>query len=185
MGIDNFKWDDQDRSVSWLYNGKHITKKYDNAYFASLNNEKQYVVVEAGQNYSPDLIFYLSFEGKQIFNLDKVNDKISWQLQDHLIQVNCKNILNAQIYPEQGVAIVISKENQFEKVLKGYAMDGTLLFVKHPPQGFDFSYLSTLKNQPSVVCEGDEDHTDVYGRSGWSFIIDTKTGDMTKGNLAY
>ncbi|WP_055109360.1 hypothetical protein [Paenibacillus ihumii] len=84
------------------------------------------MVVEAGQNYSQDQIFYLSFEGKQIF-----------------------------------------------------------LFVERPPQGFDFNYLSTLKNQPSVVCEGDEDNTDIYRRNGWSFIIDTKTGDMTKGNLAY
>lgn len=54
MNTDNFKWDDEKRSVSWLFNGKHITKRYDDAYFASLNNEKQYVVVEAGQNYSQD-----------------------------------------------------------------------------------------------------------------------------------
>ncbi|MEK4509228.1 hypothetical protein [Paenibacillus sp. FSL K6-2524] len=85
MNTDNFKWDDEKRSVSWLFNGKHITKRYDDAYFASLNNEKQYVVVEAGQNYSQDQIIYLSFEGKQIFNIDKVND-ISRGLQDDSTQ---------------------------------------------------------------------------------------------------
>lgn len=185
MSTDNFKWDDEKRSVSWQFNGKHITKRYDDAYFSSLNNEKQYVVVEAGQNYSQDRIFYLSFEGKEIFNIDMVNDMMSWQLQDELIQVNCKNIVSAQIYMEQDVVLVISKENRVENVLKGYAMDGTLLFVKHPPQGFGFAYLSTIRNQPSVVCNGDKDNTDGYGRNSWNFIINTKTGDMTKGNLAY
>jgi hypothetical protein len=60
-----------------------------------------------------------------------------------------------------------------------------LLFEKEPPQGYTFMYLSTSRNHPSVVCDGGENNADAYGRSTWRFAINTKTGDMTKENLAY
>lgn len=185
MNVEDFKWDDVKQCVSWGYNGHHIINKYDNAYFASLNLENQYVIVEVGKNFTQDQLYYLSFNGKQIFLVDKVNDKVSWWLQDQLFEVNCEHILSAQIYFHEGVVIVISMENQIGKSLKGYKMDGTLLFVKHPPEGFDFNYLSTFNKQPSVICSGDKDSIDAYGRNSWNFIINTRTGEMIKGNLAY
>ena len=81
--------------------------------------------------------------------------------------------------------MVITVSNQVDRKLKGFALDGTLLFEKEPLQGYSFKNLSTLNNQPSVVCDGGETNADAYGRSRWHFAIDTKTGDMTKENLAY
>lgn len=185
MTVANFKWDDVNRSISWMYNGLHLIKRYDHAYFASLNMENQYVVVEAGKNYAQDQLYFLSFDGREIFKVDKANDTVSWLLQNHLIEVHCKHIINAQIYLHEGIVVTITLENQLEKVLKVYKMNGSLLFVNHPPAGFDFSYLSTFNKQPSVVCNGDKNNTDAFNRTTWNFIIDTTTGEMTKANLAY
>ncbi|GJM68443.1 hypothetical protein HMSSN036_06590 [Paenibacillus macerans] len=185
MDVENFKWDSDNQNVSWSFNGKPIIKTFHNAYFASINNQRQYVIVEAGQNYSQDQIYYISFDGSTLFAMDKSNGKISWQLKDQHVELNCKVILHAQIYFEQNLVIILSSEKQNEKVLKGFSLDGTPLFVNQPPQGFDFNYLSIFNNQPSVVCDGDKAHTDAYNRNRWHFIINNQTGEMTRGNLAY
>ena len=185
MAVENFIWDSESQSVSWTYNGKEVKEKFENAHFASLNTQKNFIYVEAGQNFSQDQIYHLSFDGKLMFSFDKVSGKVSWQHQARLIEVNCKNIVSAQLYTEQDVFIVVSVPNQTDKRLQGFALDGSLLFEKDPPQGYDFMYLSISRNQPSVVCDGGKSNSDAYGRSTWHFAIDTKTGDMTKENLAY
>ena len=185
MTIENFIWDSQNQYVSWIYGGKVIKETFENAYFASINEQKNFVYVEAGQNYSQDQVYYLSFDGKRIFMFDKVKGKVSWLYQNTLIEINCKSIEHAQLYVEQAVIMVITVSNQVDRKLKGFALDGTLLFEKEPLQGYSFKNLSTLNNQPSVVCDGGETNADAYGRSRWHFAIDTKTGDMTKENLAY
>lgn len=185
MIIENFIWNSQNQSVSWTYNGKVIKETFDNAHFAFVNAQKNLVYVEAGQNYDQDQVYHISFDGKLIFTLDKVSGKVSWLYQDQLIKVDCKNIMNAQLYIGQGIVIVITAPNQADRKLQGFSLDGKLLFEKAPPQGYSFVHLSTSKNQPSVVCDGGKANADVYGRSSWHFAIDTKIGDMTKENLEY
>ena len=46
-------------------------------------------------------------------------------------------------------------------------------------------YLSRCNNLPSVVCDGGKVDIDPYGRNNWHFNIDLKTGEMSKGSLAY
>lgn len=185
MIVENFIWDSENQSVSWTYNGKVIKKRFENAHFASVNVQQNFVYVEAGQNYSQDQVYNLSFDGKRIFTFDKVSGKVSWLYQDQMVEVDCKNIINAQRYIGQDVVIVIATTGQSDRKLQGFALDGTLLFEKEPPQAYSFVHLSTLNDQPYVVCDGGETNADTYGRSSWNFIIDTKTGDKTKENLAY
>lgn len=184
MTVENFIWDSQNKSVSWIYDGVVIKEIFENAHFASVNKEKNFVYVEAGENYSQDQIYHLSFDGKRIFIFDKVNDIVSWLHKDQMVEVNCKNIVNAKFYNGQ-VVIIITESNGVDRRLQGFALDGTLLFEKEAPQGYKFDYLSTSKNKPSVVCDGGKTNVDDYGRSSWHFTINTKTGDMTKENLAY
>ncbi|WP_113674314.1 hypothetical protein [Vallitalea guaymasensis] len=185
MTVENFVWDSQNQSVSWIYNGKVIKETFENAYFASVDLQKNYVYVEAGQNYSRDQFYNLSFEGKRIFIFDKVSGKISWIHQNQLVEIHCKNTLNAQIYIEQNVIIIITGPNQTAINIKGFTLDGRLVFEKEPPKGYKYMYLSNYKNQPSIVCDGGENNVDDYGRSRWHFVINVNTGDMTKENLAY
>lgn len=185
MIVENFIWDSQNQIVSWTYGKKLIKETIKNVHFASVNEEKSYVYVEAGQNYSQDQVYHLSFDGRKIFILDKVNGKVSWFHQDQLVEIDCKNVVNAQLYDGQVVIIIIKASNQDDGKLQGFALDGNLLFEKEAPQGYSFVYLSTSKNLPSVVCDSDKTNADAYGRSRWHFAIDTKTGDMTKENIAY
>lgn len=185
MNVRNFIWDSQNQSVSWEYNGEIIKERYENAYFATVNTQKNFVYIEAGQNYHQDQVYHISFDGKRIFTLDKLSSKVSWLYQNKIVEVACKNIVNAQFYIEKGIIMVITDSSQSHRKLKGFRLDGTVLFENEPPHGYSFVNLSTYKDEPSVVCDGGKSNADAYGRSCWHFAIDIKTGDMTKENLAY
>lgn len=185
MSIENFIWDKQNESVSWSYNGKIIMKRYENMHFAYLDLKENYILVKTGKNYNIEQFYHISFEGKHIFSVDMISGKVGWQLQDRQIEVHCKNIVSAELYIKHGIIMIISAENQMEKMLKGFALDGTLLFEKKPPKGYTFHYLSASNNLPTVVCSGGKENADAYGRNLWHFSINPQTGEMLKISLAY
>lgn len=185
MNIENFIWDNKNQSVSWIYDGKIIKEVYENAYFAAVNSKQNFVYIMAGQNYSQDQLYYLSFDGKRIFTFDKLSGKVSWLYQNKIVEVTCENIVNAQLYIEKGVIIVITASSHSNGKLQCFALNGILLFEKESPHGYSFEYLSTCMNEPSVVCDAGKTNADSYGRTSWHFTIDIKTGNMTKANLAY
>jgi hypothetical protein len=65
-----------------------------------------------------------------------VRGKVSWLYQDKIVEANCENIVNAQFYIEQRVIIIITASSQSHRQLQGFALDGTLLFEKEPPQAY-------------------------------------------------
>lgn len=185
MSIQNFVWDKQNYTVSWYFNGKTIKKRFENLYFAYLNTEENYISLKIGKSFIVERVYYISFEGQEIFTFNKVDGNIRWQYNKQLISINCPNTENAQIYLNNDIVVTIVLTNQLDKMIKGFALDGKLLFEKEPPKGYIFKYLSTSKNLPAVVCDGGQSNADKYGRSTWHFAINTKTGDMSKVSLAY
>ena len=61
--MDNFTWDFGSKLVKWNNEGVEIEKRVDNAFFATVNEDKQLIYVEAGENYNQDSIFYFSYDG--------------------------------------------------------------------------------------------------------------------------
>ena len=185
MSIQNYIWDKQNHTVSWSFNGKIIKKSFKNMHFSYLNTEENFVIIKVGKNFIVEQVYYISFEGKEIFSFDKENSKISWLYNNQLIAINCPNAESAQIYFANGIVMAITAISKIDKKIVGYTIDGSLLFEKEPPVGYQFVRLSTYKNLPAVVCDGGDANADAYGRSTWHFAINTKTSDMTKENLAY
>jgi hypothetical protein len=183
MEVKDFIWDLD--IVSWSYNEKNIKIQFSNINFANVDSVKNYVYIVCGENFSEDQVYYLSFEGKQIFAYDKKSGKISWDYKDRLVEINCKNITSAKLESKDGIVLVISGSQNSNEKLLGFTLDGVQLFEKAPPKGYHFLYFSSVSNRLSIVCEGGKDQADAYGRNNWHFVIDTKIGEMVKSNLAY
>ena len=185
MSIENFIWDKQNQSVSWVYNGKVVKKRYEDLNSSSPDLEDNYIFISTGKDFRVDQVYYLSFEGEQIFTCDRVNGKVCWKYDNRLFEVGFKNLDSAEIYLNNDIVIVVIATNPADKILKGYALDGKLLFEINPPNGYKFEYLSFIDNSPTVVCNGGNINADAYGRSEFHFKIDTKTGVLEKIGLAY
>ena len=82
---------------------------------------------------------------------------------------------------EDKYMIIMSNDSK----VQGLGFDSKILFTCHIPYGYTPVYLTDGGGKQIVVCDGDEKHTDAYGRFSFNFYIDTTTGQLTKGTLAY
>ncbi|RIW30388.1 hypothetical protein D3H55_16755 [Bacillus salacetis] len=165
--------------------GTVIKNNYEHAYFATINENEDYVFVEAGENYEQERVYYISFDGDQIFSFDKLTGNVSWLNRNKQIQIKCKNAIGAHRYSEHNIIIVVNQNGISATKLNGYALDGTLLFEKDSSDGFDFVYLTTFRSSPYIVYDGGKANADSFGRSWWNFSIDPRSGKLNKEHLAY
>ncbi|WP_113929483.1 hypothetical protein [Bacillus sp. P14.5] len=185
MAIKNFKWDSQSQSVCWVYNGTTIKSTYEHAYFATLDENENYVFVEAGENNNQEQMYYISFDGKPIFSFDRLTGTVSWLNGNKQVQINALNAIGAHRYSEHNLIIVVKQSGPSATKLCGYSTDGILLFESDSPEGFVFVYLTTFKSSPYIVYDGGKAYADPYGRSSWIFSVDPRSGKLNKENLAY
>jgi hypothetical protein len=185
MPFDNFTWNNKEECVSWIFEGRLLIRKFKNLQFASLNIENNYVYIEAGQNYKQDEIYYILENGNILFVCNKKENIISWRNDYSEINVLCDNIIATKYYINQYTILVIVLINISNTMLLGYQIDGTLLFRVSPPENYKLLYFSTFENNPAVIGERIKGFEDDYERSRCHFIINLKSGDLTKGTIAY
>lgn len=98
-------------------------------------------------------------------------------------KINVNDLKQVGFFPqEQRIFIICSCEKQ---ELLGYDLEGNYLFKVNNPIGFHMLYFTKLKDKIMVVCDGSKTHEDEYGRFRYNFFMDTNTGKLTKGGLAY
>jgi len=179
-GVD-YKFDSS--NVIWEYNSKKVELQISKINFVNVEKENRYIYIVCGENFSEDTIYYYSFEGNKIFSYDKIKGTVSWDYKGKSVELKCKDIINAKLFLEQEVVIILANgQNSKDRVI-GYNLEGGLKFEKYAPKDYKFLYLSTSSDKITVVCEGS--HSDSYGRNSWHFELDLSTGELTKINLAY
>lgn len=176
--MDNFTWDFGSKLVKWNNEGVEIEKRVDNAFFATVNEDKQLIYVEAGENYNQDSIFYFSYDGTLILSISKKENYVEWKFKNKNIEKRYENVSDAQIY-ESNIIILA------DETLYCYKINGELLFETNPDNGYKFIRLTTINNTPYVVCDGGSENADKFGRSSWNYEINIDKGVVLKKNLAY
>ena len=53
------------------------------------------------------------------------------------------------------------------------------------PKGFQLAYFEETKNNILIVCNGDTENTDKFGRDQKNFILDISTGELQENGIAY
>lgn len=181
MKIEGLVWDSN--SIRWI-NKREINKQINDIYFASINDELECICVEAGKNFILDEVYYFLADGDLLFTYNKTNNRVEWSYKGCLYKKQFLKIRQAQIYLKQKVVLVIEEQNNKDRII-GYNLEGVKVFCSFASDGYSMEYLSEINYAPVVVCSGDENHVDKYGRNRVNFIIDEKTGIMSKANLAY
>jgi|APDOM4702015159_1054818.scaffolds.fasta_scaffold00578_3 hypothetical protein len=181
MAFDNFEWNKEEGSISWTFQGESQTHKIRNLYYAALNLEQNYVYLETGKNYNQDEIYYLLEDGLILFKCNKDTNEILLRNNDSYTTIICKNIVNSSYSVKHQIALVITSNN---KIL-GYDIRGTSIFETPAPEEYCFLYFSTKNDKLVVIAEKTDGDEDEYGRNRRHFIIDEKSGKLSKSDLAY
>lgn len=169
--------------VFWIFGNERITIEIEDAFFISERKEMQLIEIEAGKNFIRNRVFYFNFAGELVLYYDLKLGTIEWTFQGNVKKITVKNVKQVGFFPqEQRIFIICSCGKQ---ELLGYDIEGKNLFKVDNPSEFEMLYFAELRDNIMVVCEGNKNQEDQYGRFRYNFYMDINTGKLTKGGLAY
>lgn len=169
--------------VSWIYNLKEINIEIEDAFFVSKSDETELITINTGKDFIGKKIYYYDYNGNFILTYDLELGTITWVYQGLRKNLNINNLKHVGYYPQNQRIFILCQNGKQE--LQGYNLDGKLLFSVNAPFGFEMRYFVQIDDQIAVVCDGDQNQQDEYGRFRFHFLIDIDNGRLTKGTLAY
>lgn len=164
--------------VSWIHDGQKIVVRVKDFIYAT-KKEGQYVYIECGKNHLLDNAYYYDLTGNLI---------LFYRIDEEILRIGNKRLhINdlklASFYPNQNIILLLVGDRK--KKIIGYNLEGIQLFETESPIGFEMKYFQTNGKEIYVVCDGDKQYADKYGRISYNFLIELRTGKLTKGTLAY
>lgn len=169
--------------ISWDSNNKNILIKVDNAFFASEDKKNEYIYIESGKNFIKDRVCYYDFNGNLDFLYDLKSGVIEWTYNDEKRKLVLNNLKEVGYYPKKNRILVLFSDEAPKA--QGYNLSGEYLYHIDAPTGYGMVYFGESDDSLLVVCDGDKQNEDKFGRFRVNFKIDIINGNLTKGNLAY
>lgn len=169
--------------VFWIFGNKRMAIEIEDAFFVSERKETQLIEIEAGKNFIRNRVFYFSFAGEPVLNYDLELGTVEWSFQGNIKKITVKNVKQVGFFPQELRIFIICSCGKQE--LLGYDIEGKYLFKVNSPSEFEMLYFAKLSDKIIVVCDGNKNQEDQYGRFRYNFFMDINTGKLTKGGLAY
>lgn len=171
--------------VTWKSNGRNIILNVDDAFFATENEKLELIEVESGKNFIATKVYYYSYDGSLVLYYDLNLNIVNWTYQGKHKNLFINQLKQVIFLPQKQKIFILSDGDGERQELYGYNVIGDCLFKVNQPVGFKMQYFACSKDQISIVCDGDKNHEDQYGRSRYNFLLDVNNGNLSKGNLAY
>lgn len=168
--------------ISWKFQGEIIELYIRDAFFATTDSTENYVYVESGEYFQTDRIYYFEPNGQLNFLFDEKQGKISWKFKGIKRIIQDTGDINVGYYPDKERILIL---NYSDALIKGYNLEGKLLFSVTEPNGYKMQYSSETDERLIIVCDKEDCAEDQYGRFRVNFYIDSFSGKLEKGNIAY
>lgn len=170
-------------SVSWIFDKKEIIIFAADVFFAAENKELNLVTIYTGKNFIEKKVLFYNFDGSLGLCYDLESSTIDWGVGGNSRHLCVKYMKQVGFFPQKERIFIVTGYNEQE--LHGYTLDGRRLFVANSPSGFEMKYFTIVNDRVTVVCDGNKENEDKYGRFRYNFYIDINNGKLTKGNIAY
>lgn len=166
--------------VTWSFGNKIIKIELDNVFYASSDEENEYISIECGTNFIKDSVYFYDFNGELQFSYILSLGVLNWNTSNVEKSLEIKNLKDVGYFPQKQRVFVLAGD-----CVQGYDLLGEFLYNIKSPNGYKMIYFGEYKDSLFVVCDGDKNHEDKFGRFRVNFIIDKDSGNLTKGELAY
>lgn len=178
--IKNLQYSNEE--VSWTFRKNEVHVKLNNAFFASVDHENNYIYVDCGENYETKQVYIFDFNGNILLNYDIEKGNIIWKFDNLEKEIQIQNLLLVGYFPRKNLLLIMYQGKQREVV--AFDLDGEFLYEVIKPDGFEIMYFQEFTDYVSVVCDGDDNQVDKFGRGRFNFKLDIKTGNLTIKGLA-
>ena len=170
-------------SVSWSFNDEEIIIRLNNVFFAAENRMLNLVKIDTGKNFIEKKCFFYNYDGSLKLCYDLELGSIEWNEGGINRYLCITNLDQVGFFPQKGRILIITNDNKQE--LRGYTLEGKLLFSTGGPLGFHMKFFTMEHEKVIVTCDGDKKNEDTYGRFRYNFYVDLDSGEFVKGGLAY
>jgi hypothetical protein len=169
--------------VKWKYKGRNVILEIENAFFAKERKESHLIKVDSGIGFIENKVYYYTYDGNLELYYDLESGVVEWIYEGLRKNLVVDNMIQAVYFPQKCRMFILCDGNEQE--LYGYTLAGECLFKVKQPIGFKMVYCTRAEDQIWVVCDGDKENEDQYGRSRYNFLLDTDNGCLSKLSLAY
>ncbi|MDY0406299.1 hypothetical protein P5G51_013670 [Virgibacillus sp. 179-BFC.A HS] len=107
---------------------------------------------------------------------------IRWNEKGRSQELTIKDLIQVGYFPRKRTILIMRNTSKREVI--GLDLEGNFLYDVHPPKGYVMIYFQEFADYLSIVCDGDKNHEDKFGRNRINFKLDTIDGSLKKENLA-
>ena len=169
------------RRASWIHNNQSVTVDLDEIIMVRM--QEKHVTISCGKNYITHRMYHYSFDGYLLFYYNKNSGDIEWSHAEKTYKVHVDSLCLSSYYPNKNVILIMYDEN--ERKVKVIDLNGKELSFAVAPNGYKMMYFQENSGQIYVVCDGNKDQADQFGRNRMNFRLDIDTGELTLVGLGY
>ena len=173
-----------DESVKWEQDGQIVeieiadvlvATKYglNKVYIKRLNNDKS------------EVNEYYDLKGRLIYSYTRKSGKVicydNAKIHDFIVD-DLISIKYCEKYKRFVAQVGIKRANIRIIVLNNV---GDILYGVKSPIHYTFYSLSENQSKIEIICQGNEEMADKFGRNDWHFSIDVLSGELIKKSLSY
>lgn len=166
------KWNNGNRDVEYHINGVEDSSEENGLIYIEIYNEGEFEY------------YYVDKEGKFILSYSDEAEQLVLQNSNGVK----KNILVPfikEVAIDTNKRIFVLVGNNEDSRIYEYTKDGEIIRQLMAPLSYIFYRFSQISDELQVICQGNEDKIDKYGRNDWKFKYNFINNEWEKVSLAY
>ncbi|UFT98803.1 hypothetical protein KO561_16640 [Radiobacillus kanasensis] len=173
----------QSNQVSWSFLDKKVSVELDHIITASENTTNRYIIIDTGEKFISTRVYYYSFDGNLLMMYDLPKGLLEWSFNGHINKITTEELRDVGYFISNKTILIMS---QLEKTnITALNLNGDYLYEISSLEGYEMKFFQELPEHVSIVCDGDTNHIDKFGRNRVNFKLDISTGKLSKGGIAY
>ncbi|WP_429953923.1 hypothetical protein [Enterococcus sp. AZ192] len=169
--------------ISW--NCGRCTNKIElsDIFFASYNEKTKLIYAETEQNFIKQGVLYFDLDGNTVMNYNFETGEINWMHHEISNHLKFDELIQVGYFPLKNLLLIMLNKSKRDVI--ALDLDGEYLYEVEKPIDFEMLYFQEFPDYIAIVCEGNKNQEDKYGRNRFNFKLNQDTGILDKEDLAY
>lgn len=173
-----------DESVKWEQDGEIVEIKIADVLVAKKYGLNK-VYIKRLDNDKSEINEYYDLKGRLIYSYARKSGKVvcydNAKIDDFIVN-DLISIKYCEKHKRFVTQVGTKRINSRMFVLNNV---GDTLYEIKAPMHYTFYSLSENDNEIEIICQGDEEMADKFGRNDWRFSINVLSGELIKQSLSY
>lgn len=170
--------------AEWSSESGPVRIELEDIKFVYQDKHSESIFVSTGKKLPDAKRYYFSETGVFQYMDDIEQGQVIWSTEKGNQSLCIEGLIDAGFFPHKNIILFLYQTPKWQELLV-LNRNGEYLFELYDPPGYTMKYFSEFSDYISVVCDGDENHVDKFGRNRFHFELDLELQRLYKKGLAY